>query len=88
MIFQNMQLRIWLSQFYQLSNDHSQNLYDNSADFIDNTKHSINNKLQNHFNPTKSTNIKETDQLDFDLQTYKKFISFLKFQEMMDKYNT
>ena len=77
-----------LSQFYQLSNDHSQNLYDNYADFIDNTKHSNNNKVQNHFNPTKSTNIKETDQLDFDLQTYKKFISFLKFQEMMDKYNT
>jgi len=25
---------------------------------------------------------------DIDLQTYKKFLSFLKFQEMMDKYNT
>ena len=73
---------------FQMPEAHSHNFSDNSADFIDNTKHSINNKLGNHFNPTKSTNIKETDQLDFDLQTYKKFISFLKFQEMMDKYNS
>ena len=30
----------------------------------------------------------QSNQEAFDLQTYKKFLSFLKFQEMMDKYNT
>ena len=28
------------------------------------------------------------NQEAIDLQTYKKFLSFLKFKEMMDKYNT
>ena len=32
--------------------------------------------------------LNEENQEAFDLQTYKKFLSFLKFQEMMDKYNT
>ena len=77
-----------ITQSYQQNNDDSHNFSDNSPSSTYNEKFSIENKLGNHFNPTKSTNIKETDQLDFDLQTYKKFISFLKFQEMMNKYNT
>ena len=32
--------------------------------------------------------LNEDNKEAFDLQTYKKFLSFLKFQEMMDKYNT
>ena len=36
----------------------------------------------------KSTHVNEENQEVFDFQTYKKFLSFLKFQEMMDKYNT
>ena len=40
------------------------------------------------FIPTKSTYLNEENQEAFDLQTYKKFLSFLKFQEMMDKYDT
>ena len=76
------------TQSYQLKNDNLQNLSDNSANLMDNEKSSIDTKLRNHFNPTKSNNLNEENQEAFDLQTYKKFLSFLKFQEMMDKYNT
>ena len=77
-----------VSQSYQLNKDNLQNLFDNSGDFIDNVKLSINPNLGNYFIPSKSTHINEENQESFDLQTYKKFLSFLKFQEMMDKYNT
>ena len=76
------------TQSYRLNNDHSQNLFNNSDEFIDNAKFSIDNKLGNQFNPSKSTNSYEEKREAFDLQTYKKFLSFLKFQEMMDKYDT
>ena len=59
-----------------------------SGNFIDNAKLSIDTNFGNHFFPSKSTHLKEENQEAFDLQTYKKFLSFLKFQEMMDKYNT
>ena len=75
------------NQSYQLNNDLSQNLTDNSVGFIDNVKRSIDNKSVRHFDPSKSTYLNDENQEDFDLQTYKKFLSFLKFQEMMDKYN-
>ena len=58
------------TQLYQLNEDNSQNLFDNSGDFLD-----------------KSTHLNEENKEAFDLQTYKKFLSFLKFQEMMHKYN-
>ena len=77
-----------VTQSYQLSHDNLQNLSDNSGDFIDNSKPSMDTKLGNHFIPSRSTHLNEENQEDFDLQTYKKFLSFLKFQEMMDKYNT
>ena len=76
------------TQLYQLNKNISQNITDNSADFIDNSKLSIMTQLGNDFNPSKSTHLNEANQDAFDLQTYKKFLSFLKFQEMMDKYNT
>ena len=77
-----------VTQSYQSNSDNSKNLFDNSGDFTDNAKLSIDTNLGNHFIPSKSTNLNEDDQEAFDLQTYKKFLSFLKFQEMMDKYNT
>ena len=77
-----------VTQSYQSSEDNSQNLFDNSGDSIDNAKLSIDTNLRNHFIPSKSTHLNEENQEAFDLQTYKKFLSFLKFQEMMDKYNT
>ena len=76
-----------VTQSYQLINYTSQNLPYNSGNFIDNAKLAIDTKLGNHFNPNKSINLSEENQDAFDLQTYKKFLSFLKFQEMMDKYN-
>ncbi len=76
-----------VTQAYQLTNNHSQNLSDNSFDFINKAKNSIDNNLGNHFDPSKLTHLNDANQENFDLQTYKKFLSFLKFQEMMDKYN-
>ena len=74
-------------QSYQ-QNKNANNLIDNSGDFIDNAKLSIDTKLGNHFIPSKSPQFNEENQEAFDLQTYEKFLSFLKFQEMMHKYNT
>ena len=73
---------------YQLNENNSQNLFDNSFDFLDKAKFSIDNNLANHFIPSKSTHLNEENQETFDFCTYKKFLSFLKFQEMMEKYNT
>ena len=77
-----------VNQSYQSNEHNSKNLFDNSRDFTDKAKLSIDNNLGNHFIPSNSTHFNEANQEAFDLQTYKKFLSFLKFQEMMDKYNT
>ena len=77
-----------LTQLFQTNRYNSENLPDNSGDYIDKAKLSIETKLGNHFNPGKSSNLNNGNQETFDLQFYKKFLSFLKFQEMMDKYNT
>lgn len=77
-----------VTQSFLPKEDNSKNLFDNSGDFTDNAKLSIDTKLGNYFIPSKSTHLNEKNQEAFDLQTYKKFLSFLKFQEMMDKYNT
>ena len=76
------------TQSYLQYNNNSQNLSENSVEHIDNAKLSVDTKLGNLFIPSKSTHLNEPNQEAFDLQTYKKFLSFLKFQEMMDKYNT
>ena len=77
-----------VTQSYQQKNDNSKNLSDNSPSFIDNEEFSIDTKLGNHFIYGKSIHLNKPNQEAFDLQTYKKFLLFLKFQEMMDKYNT
>ena len=73
---------------YQQSINNSQNLTDNSGDSTDNVKLSIDTNLGNHFIRGKSSDLNAGNQETFDLQTYKKFLLFLKFQEMMDKYST
>ena len=75
-------------QSYLSNEDNSKNLFDNSSVLTDNAKLSIDTNLGNHFISSKSNYLNEENQEVFDLQTYKKFLSFLKFQEMMDKYNT
>ena len=77
-----------VTQSYQQNNDNSQSLSDNSPSFIDNEEFLIDTKLGNHYSPGKSTHLNKPNQEVFDLQTYQKFLLFLKFQEMMDKYNT
>ena len=77
-----------VNQSYQSNEDNSKTLFDNSGEFVDNTKLSIDENLGNHFIPSKSTHLNEDNKEAFDLKTYKKFLAFLKFQEMMDKYNT
>ena len=77
-----------VNQSYQNTFDRSQKLPDDSGEFIDNSKFKIDTKLENQFNANKSTHLNWPRQEDFDLQTYKNFLSFLKFQEMMDKYNS
>jgi len=77
-----------VTQSYQLNEDNSRNFFDDSGNFTGNAKLSIDTNLGNRFIPTKSTHLYEENQEAFDMQTYKKFLSFLKFQEMMDKYNT
>ena len=76
------------TQLFQNSNNNSKPFSDNSTSFIDNEEFSIDTKLGNHFSSGKSTHLNKPNQEAFDLQTYKKFLSFLKFQEMMEKYNT
>ena len=77
-----------VTQSYQQNNDNSKTLSDNSTSFIDNEELLIDTKLGNLFSSGKSTHLNKPNQDTFDLQTYKKFLLFLKFQEMMDKYNT
>jgi len=76
-----------LTELFQKNYDHSQTMTGNSAEFIDNKKFPIDTKSGNHFNPSKSNHLNEANHGAYDLQTYKKFLSFLKFQEMMDKYH-
>ena len=73
---------------FQLSEGNSQNLSDNSADFIDNSEPTIDTKLVNHLSPSSFPHLNEVKNEAFDLKTYKKFLSFLKFQEMTEKYDT
>ena len=75
------------SPWFQLNETHSKKS-DNSADFIDKSESSIDTKLVNHLNPSYSTHLNEVNNEAFDLKTYKKFLSFLKFQEMTEKYDT
>ena len=77
-----------LIQSYPQYDDNSKTLSDNSTSFINNEEFSIDTKSGNHFSSSKSTHLNKLNQEAFDLQTYKKFLLFLKFQDMMDKYNT
>ena len=68
--------------------DYSEYPTENSTEDEINEKLTINTKLINNKKSGKTTLLDRSNQDIFDLQTYKKFLSFLRFQEMMDKYNT
>ena len=76
-----------VTQSFQVYEHTSQNSSDNSDKVVDNSNLLINTKLVNHYKTSESTHLKEENLDVFDLQTYKKFLSFLKFQEMVNKYN-
>ena len=75
-----------VNQLYNDINDSSENLIADTNESPD-SEQLINNI--NFLNQNKSLNIssKQNNQDTFDLETYKKFLLFLKFQEMIDKYN-
>ena len=77
-----------VTPLFQVPQIQSQSFSDNSADFIDKSEHSIDTKLVNHINLSNSPHLNEVSNEAFDLKTYKKFLSFLKFQEMTEKYDT
>ena len=77
-----------VTQSYQKDKDNIKDSSYNSTNFIDNAKFSIDTKLENHFTPLKSSYLNKVNQETFDLKTYKKFLSFLKFQQMIDEYNS
>ena len=56
-------------------------------DFKDNENNLISNNLENHKGSNPTNHFKEPKKEEFDFQTYKKFLSFLKFQEMIDEYD-
>ena len=75
-----------ITQLYQATKK-DQDLFDYSFDFKDNDKVKNNMTLGDYKNSNKTNPIKIINQEDFDLNTYKKFLSFLKFQEMIEKFN-
>ena len=77
-----------VSKLYQDIEDSAQSLSEDPVEFKDNESFDINTKLGNHKYTGKTNLFKQTNQESLDLQTYKKFLSFLKFQEMMDEFNT
>ena len=76
------------NEIFDLNDYNSQKSFDNSDKFVDDAELTINTKLINHYKLSDTPFFKEPNQESFDLQTYKKFLSFLKFKEMMDKHNT
>ena len=72
---------------FQNPENNSQKLSDGSADFIDKSELSIDTKLLNNHYQSNSIHLNEVNNEAFDLKTYKKFLSFLKFQEMTEKYD-
>ena len=75
------------TQLFQLKEAHSENISYNSADLLDKSEPTINTKLVNPLNPSNSSHLHEVNNEALDLKTYKKFLSFLKFQEMTEKYD-
>ena len=77
-----------LNQLYQGFKDDLQELADISSDLEANEKFIMNTKILNKTNPIKTNLANQINQEIFDLQTYKEFISFMKFKKMLDEFNS
>ena len=71
-----------LSQSFDDIKDLSGNLIQDTSELLDSEK-LINNINFKNQNESLNTSFKQNKQDTFDLQTYKKFLLFLKFQEMI-----
>ena len=76
------------TQSYNSDKNDFQELSENSIDLNNNDKVETNTKLKKHKNSEKKYLLKQLNQVDFDLQTFKKFLSFLKFQELIDEFDS
>ncbi len=76
-----------LNNLYDETFASTKDLLDDSIDFKDNDKFKINTKLGSDKYLDKSNSLKRIKLDGFDIETYKKFISFLKFQQIMDELN-
>ena len=72
--------------FLEIRSD-SKTLIKDSGNCKDNDNFTINTNLGSNIEACNSKIFKLRNQEGFDYQTYKKFLSFLKFQEMEDEYH-
>ena len=72
---------------YQSIRQSSSSLSGHSSDSNNIENFTINTNFVKHNNQSKTNLIKQTNQDSFDFQTYKRFLSFLRFQEMVDDLN-
>ena len=77
-----------VSQLYLDTKNFSENLIKDSSESIDSKKLINKVNFRNHNDSLKDAFFKQKNKDTFDLQTYKKFLLFLKFQEMIDEYNS
>ena len=75
------------NEFYNNNSDLTEYLIVDS-DKKDNDKFKLNSKSDNYKRSSNNHSVVKTIHNEFDIQTYKKFLSFLKFQEMMEDYNS
>ena len=76
-----------LNQSYKDLKDDLKDLTDNSSDLKNNDKLTINTKILNQKNSIKTNLANHINQEIFDLETYKEFISFMKFKKMLDEFH-
>ena len=76
-----------LNKSYEEIKESRKDSFKDSTDQKGSKKLTINTKFINN-NSDKRTLSNLSNPDSFDLQTYKKFLSFLKIQEMMDEFNT
>jgi len=75
-----------VSQSYQGIKRIPENLLEELTDSKDNEKLTNNVDFRNQNESFKMAFLKQNNQETFDLKTYKKFLLFLKFEEMIDEY--
>ena len=72
-----------VNQSYLLYKDDSHVLSENSLPLKSIEKFNMNTAILNHDNFDITNLVKQTNQETFDLETYKKFILFMKFKDML-----